>query len=96
MTQFGCPPSRKPDPIRFGMETKAFHRYEFANRTSLQRNRDMTEASETENGAEDMIAMASEIVAAYASNNQMASGDLPDLIRSVHSTLTGLGGGDPS
>ncbi len=56
----------------------------------------MTEASETENGAEDMIAMASEIVEAYASNNQMASGDLPDLIRSVRSTLTGLGGGDPS
>ena len=53
----------------------------------------MADTSDTEDRAEDMVAMASEIVAAFASNNQVASGDLPALIRSVHATLTGLGGG---
>ena len=53
----------------------------------------MTETSQTENGAEELVAMTSEIVAAYASNNQIATADLPDLIRNIHATLTGLGGG---
>ena len=54
----------------------------------------MLETPETSAGeADDMVVMAAEIVASYASNNQMSQGDLPDLIRSVHATLTGLTGG---
>ena len=44
----------------------------------------------------DVLVMAAEIVAAYASNNQMSQGDLPDLIRTVHATLQGLAGGEGS
>ncbi|MGB5724673.1 MAG: MucR family transcriptional regulator, partial [Parasphingorhabdus sp.] len=42
---------------------------------------------------EDVLVLASEIVAAYAGRNQMASAELPDLIRTVHATLAGLAGG---
>ncbi len=52
----------------------------------------MSDTSEMDQGSDDMVGMAAEIVASYASNNQMAQGDLPDLIRSVHATLTGLPG----
>lgn len=45
---------------------------------------------------DDVLVMAAEIVAAYASNNQMSQGDLPDLIRTVHATLQGLAGGEGS
>ena len=37
-----------------------------------------------------IIEYASEIVSAYVSNNPIQSGDLPDLIREVHSTLRDL------
>jgi len=40
----------------------------------------------------DLLALASDIVAAYAGRNQMASAELPDLIRTVHATLAGLSG----
>lgn len=52
---------------------------------------DMPHSDETSN--EDILVLASEIVAAYAGRNQMASAELPDLIRSVHGTLAGLSGG---
>ncbi len=42
---------------------------------------------------EDVLVLTSEIVAAYAGRNQMASAELPDLIRSIHATLAGLAGG---
>ena len=42
---------------------------------------------------DEVLALAAEIVAAYASRNQMAQGDLPGLIKSVHATLAGLGTG---
>lgn len=45
-------------------------------------------------GEDDILVLASEIVAAYAGRNQMSSADLPDLIRTVHSTLAGIAGGD--
>lgn len=45
---------------------------------------------------DEVLVMASEIVAAFASNNQMSQSDLPDLIRSVHGTLQGLAGGGDS
>ena len=51
-----------------------------------------TNVPEDSNG-DDILALASDIVAAYAGRNQMASGELPDLIRSVHATLSGLSNG---
>lgn len=42
---------------------------------------------------EDVLVLASEIVSAFAGRNQMASAELPDLIRSIHATLAGLAGG---
>ena len=42
----------------------------------------------------DILALAAEIVAAYAGRNQMASAELPDLIRSVHATSAGLAVGE--
>lgn len=44
---------------------------------------------------EDILAYAAEIVAAYASNNQIQAADLPGLIQSVHGTLVGLSGTTP-
>jgi predicted transcriptional regulator len=49
--------------------------------------------SEAENNS-DLLEMTSDIVSAFASNNQVATGDLPDLIRSVHATLNGLSSGE--
>ncbi|MDJ0820286.1 MAG: MucR family transcriptional regulator [Paracoccaceae bacterium] len=51
-----------------------------------------TNVPEDANGG-DVLVLASEIVAAYAGRNQMASAELPDLIRSVHATLSGLSDG---
>ncbi|MGX7707980.1 MucR family transcriptional regulator [Methylobacterium sp. Gmos1] len=38
----------------------------------------------------DMIDLTSDIVGAYVSNNNVRAADLPDLIASVHASLTGL------
>ena len=38
----------------------------------------------------EILRLATEIVAAYVSNNAMAANDLPGMIRTVHSTLAGL------
>ncbi|MDJ0825021.1 MAG: MucR family transcriptional regulator [Rhodobacter sp.] len=43
---------------------------------------------------DDVLAMATDIVAAYASRNQMSQAELPDLIHSVHGTLRGLAAGE--
>jgi len=40
-----------------------------------------------------IMEFASDIVSAYVSNNPVQSGELPDLIRDVHSTLSTLGNG---
>jgi predicted transcriptional regulator len=42
--------------------------------------------------SEDILKLASDIVAAYVSNNPVAVGDLPAMIKSVHATLGGLSG----
>lgn len=42
---------------------------------------------------DDVLVMAAEIVAAYASRNQMAQSELPGLINTVYGTLSGLAGG---
>jgi len=39
-----------------------------------------------------MLGLVTDIVAAYVSNNTVDSGDLPEVIKTVHSTLAGLGG----
>lgn len=44
----------------------------------------------------EVLSLAAEIVAAYASRNQMAQGDLPALIHQVHATLAGLSGLAPA
>ncbi|MCJ9430393.1 MucR family transcriptional regulator [Kordiimonas sp. A6E486] len=38
-----------------------------------------------------MLGLAADIVTAYVSNNTVSSGDLPDVIKTVYSTLTNLG-----
>jgi predicted transcriptional regulator len=40
--------------------------------------------------SDELLKLASEIVAAYVSNNSVAVGDLPGMIKSVHATLGGL------
>ncbi len=42
---------------------------------------------------DDILALSTEIVAAYASRNQMTQGDLTGLIQSVHATMCGLAAG---
>jgi len=55
----------------------------------------MSDSSDFEHGQDDdVLVMAAEIVAAYASRNQMAQGELPGLIQSVYGTLSGLAGSE--
>jgi Predicted transcriptional regulator len=44
------------------------------------------------NKTTDLLKLASDIVAAYVSNNPLPVGEVPALIKSVHATLGGLGG----
>ena len=44
----------------------------------------------------NVLAMAADIVSAYVSNNHIQSGELPNLITSVHASLSRLGGEDPT
>ncbi len=54
----------------------------------------MSDITEPDMGQDDdVLVMAAEIVAAYASNNQMSQGDLPELIQTVYGTLNGLSTG---
>lgn len=48
-------------------------------------------SNETQSG-DDILKLATEIVAAYVANNTVPAGDLPSMIRSIHSTLGGLSG----
>ncbi|GJD44865.1 Transcriptional regulatory protein ros [Methylobacterium cerastii] len=41
----------------------------------------------------DMLTMASELVAAYVSNNRVPATELPGLIRTVHAALNGIASG---
>ncbi|MEQ9226896.1 MAG: MucR family transcriptional regulator [Parvibaculum sp.] len=41
----------------------------------------------------EVLRLATEIVAAYVSNNAIAAGDLPGMIRTIHSTLSNLDAG---
>jgi predicted transcriptional regulator len=52
--------------------------------------------NENDSGAETLITLTADIVAAHVSNNSVAVNDLPQLIQNVHGALTGLGGSDPA
>ncbi len=43
--------------------------------------------------SDDILRLATEIVAAYVSNNPIPVSEVPAMIKSVHSTLGGLGNG---
>ncbi len=45
---------------------------------------------------DELLKFASEIVAAYVSNNPIPVAEIPAMIKSVHATLGGLAGGVPS
>ncbi|MBI1329339.1 MAG: transcriptional regulator [Alphaproteobacteria bacterium] len=45
--------------------------------------------------ADDLLKLASDIVAAYVSNNPIPVSDVPAMIKSVHATLGGLSGSAP-
>ena len=51
----------------------------------------MTEENQKQSA--DMLGLASEIVAAYVSNNRVPAAELPGLIVSVHAALNGIAGG---
>jgi predicted transcriptional regulator len=40
--------------------------------------------------SDELLKLASEIVAAYVSNNTVAAGDIPEMIKAIHATLGGL------
>ncbi|WP_369059536.1 MucR family transcriptional regulator [Caulobacter sp. 73W] len=44
---------------------------------------------------QDILSLSADIVAAYVGQNTVAANALPDLIRSVHSTLSNLGEAEP-
>jgi predicted transcriptional regulator len=43
--------------------------------------------------SDELLKLASDIIAAYVSNNPVPVSELPGMIKSVHATLGGLGGG---
>ena len=45
---------------------------------------------------EDLLRLSSEVVASYVANNTVNSSVLPELIRSVHQSLAGLGKAEPA
>jgi predicted transcriptional regulator len=50
----------------------------------------MSEGSSPDARADELLKLASEIVAAYVSNNPLPADDLAGMIKSVHATLGGL------
>ena len=54
----------------------------------------MSNAEASTARTEEILKLASDIVAAYVSNNPVPVNDLPAMIRSVHATLGGLSGVD--
>ena len=57
----------------------------------------MSNLSDSNGGkGDELLKFASEIVAAYVSNNPIPVAEIPAMIKSVHATLGGLAGGAPS
>lgn len=52
----------------------------------------MAAAAMADAKSSQLIELSADIVSAYVSHNALSAGDLPKLIATVHSTLTGLGG----
>jgi predicted transcriptional regulator len=53
--------------------------------------------NDTQSGkADELLRLATDIVAAYVSNNPVPVSELPGMIKSVHSTLGGLTGSTPA
>lgn len=52
----------------------------------------MTERKPAREDGDGLLKLATEIVAAYVSNNTLPSGELADVIKSVHATLGSLAG----
>ncbi|WP_422007593.1 MucR family transcriptional regulator [Pyruvatibacter mobilis] len=43
---------------------------------------------------EEVVRLTADVIAAYVSNNEVSPADLPELIRSVHAALGGIGGAE--
>jgi len=56
----------------------------------------MQDGDDTQVSPSDYVAFATEIVSAYVRNNAVDTGELPDLIRSVHRSLIELSGAEPA
>ena len=52
--------------------------------------------TDSNDGAETILTLTADIVAAHVSNNSVAVSDIPTLIANVHSALVGLGGLAPA
>ena len=52
--------------------------------------------TDSNDGAETILTLTADIVAAHVSNNSVAVSDMPTLIANVHSALVGLGGLAPA
>jgi len=65
--------------------------YELSSVGAWKLKSDMTEKTEIQTA--DFVDLATDIVAAYVSNNPVRPADLPDLIRSVHAALSCLANG---
>lgn len=52
----------------------------------------MNSDSQVDLDTRDTVGLTAEIVAAYVSKNPVQSSELPDVIKSVHQALSGLGG----
>jgi predicted transcriptional regulator len=50
-------------------------------------------SDQSDSSTTDLLSFTSEIVAAHVANNKVATEDLPQLIRDIHTTLAGLAGG---
>jgi predicted transcriptional regulator len=65
--------------------------------SKAKRTKTMPEAEKI--SAEELLRMTSEVTAAYVSNNPLAAAQLPEIIRTIHSSLAGLqsggGGAEP-
>ncbi len=55
----------------------------------------MPQSNDDDGANADLLGLSSEIVAAFVAQNTLPVQDLPDLIRSVHSALSGLGAPEP-
>ncbi len=51
----------------------------------------MSEDTSASTGKDDVLRLTTEVVSAYVGNNVIASNEIPELIKSIHGALHGLG-----